>query len=157
MTLIFPGLLIGLCATVLMDLWALLLNRVIGAPLPNWAMVGRWAATVPSGRVFHAAIADVTPVRGELSIGWAFHYAVGAVYGLVFVLFAGGGWLATPTLLPAWIFAVLTIAAGWFLLQPGMGLGWAASKTPRPWKARGLGLAAHTVFGVGLWGAALLT
>lgn len=45
--------------------------------------------------------------------------------------------------------------AGWFLLQPGMGLGWAAAKTPKPWKGRGLGLVAHTLFAVGMWGGAV--
>lgn len=50
----------------------------------------------------------------------------------------------------------MTVAAGWFLLQPGLGIGWAASKTPNPNKVRALNLAAHTVFGLGLWLTALL-
>ncbi|MBT8458487.1 MAG: DUF2938 domain-containing protein, partial [Boseongicola sp.] len=54
-----------------------------------------------------------------------------------------------------WIFSILTIGFGWFLLQPGLGLGWAASKTDNPWKARAFGLVAHTVFGLGMWGLAL--
>ena len=57
--------------------------------------------------------------------------------------------------LPVWLFSIFTIVAGWFLLQPGMGLGWAAAKTPAPWKVRGLGLLAHTAFGLGMWGVAL--
>lgn len=68
----------------------------------------------------------------------------------------GPGWFAAPTLLPAWIFGIVTIAFGWFLLQPGMGLGWAASQTPNPTKGRLLGLVAHTVFGLGLWLTALV-
>lgn len=68
----------------------------------------------------------------------------------------GPGWLAHPTFWPAWIFAIITIAAGWFLLQPGLGVGWAASKTQNPTKVRILGLVAHTVFGIGLYGTALL-
>ena len=63
-------------------------------------------------------------------------------------------WLAAPTFLPVWIFALITIAAGWFLLQPGMGLGWAAARTANPGKARIMGLIAHTVFGLGMWAAA---
>jgi DUF2938 family protein len=156
MTLLLAGILMGLGATILIDLWALALNRATGLPQPNWAMVGRWAAHLPRGRVFHDAIGEVPPVGDELRIGWAFHYAVGIAYGVIFVLIVGADWLAAPTLLPAWIFAVLTIAAGWFLLHPGMGLGWAASKTPNPWKARGLGLVSHSIFGIGLWVVALV-
>ncbi len=61
------------------------------------------------------------------------------------------GWVEDPSFLPLWAFSLATIAAGWFLLQPGMGLGWAASRTPSPWKVRVMGLVAHTVFAVGMW------
>lgn len=146
----------GLLATVLMDLWAVVLNRAAGQPLPNWGMVGRWVASLPSGQVFHDDIGAVAPVTGERMIGWGFHYAVGVIYGIVLAGIMGATWLAAPTFMPAWVFSLLMIGFGWFLLQPGLGVGWAASKTPQPWKARGLGLAAHTVFGAGLWMGALL-
>lgn len=150
------GVVMGLIATVLMDLWALILARVAGLPAANWAMVGRWVAHMPRGRFAHDAIGEADPVTGERALGWVFHYAVGVAYGVALAAIMGAGWLASPTFLPAWIFAVLTVGFGWFVLQPGMGLGWAASKTPNPWRARGLGLAAHSVFGVGLWLGALL-
>ena len=37
----------------------------------------------------------------------------------------------------------------------GMGGGMAASRADNPWQARGLGLAAHVVFGFGLYLSAL--
>lgn len=149
------GFLMGVVATAAMDLWGLVLNRVAGQPLSNWAMPGRWVGHLPRGRVFHDAIADAAPVPGELQVGWAFHYAVGIIYGIALAAIMGPGWLAAPTFLPAWVFSILMVGFGWFLLQPGMGLGWAASKTPNPWKVRGLNLAAHTVFALGLWVGAL--
>ena len=156
MEVITTGVVMGVLATAAMDLWALALHRFAGQPLPNWAMPGRWAAHVLRGRVFHPAIADAAPVAGELQIGWAFHYAVGIAYGIALALIMGPAWLAAPTFLPAWIFSILMVGFGWFLLQPGMGLGWAASRTPNPWKVRGLNLAAHTIFALGLWGGALI-
>lgn len=153
--LIFRGALMGLGATILMDVWALALASA-GQPKPNWAPVGRWFWRLKDGEVFHDSIAAVPAYRHELALGWAAHYVVGIVYGVVFVLIVGSEWLAAPSFLPAWIFAIVTIAAGWFLLQPGMGLGWAASRTPNPWKARIKGLIAHTVFGLGLWLTSLL-
>ena len=149
------GVLMGIGGTLAMDIWAQVLHRFAGQGLPNWAMPGRWAAHVLRGQVFHDDIAEAEPVAGELTLGWVFHYGVGILYGVVFALWAGADWLAAPSFLPVWIFALLTIAAGWFLLQPGMGLGWAASRTPHPWTARGMGLLAHTVFGLGMWGVAL--
>ena len=154
--IITTGIVMGVLATAAMDLWAMVLSRFAGQPMPNWAMPGRWAAHVLRGRVFHPAIADAAPVPGELQIGWAFHYTVGIAYGIALALIMGSAWLAAPTFLPAWIFSILMVGFGWFLLQPGMGLGWAASRTPNPWKLRGLNLAAHTIFALGLWVGALI-
>lgn len=146
----------GIGGTVAMDVWAWLLARLGVAPFPNWAMPGRWLGHVFKGRIFHDDIGAADPVSSELGLGWVLHYGVGILYGVVFVPLAGSVWVTDPTFVPVWIFSLITIAAGWFLLQPGMGLGWAASKTPSPWKVRGFGLIAHTVFGLGMWAVALV-
>lgn len=149
------GVAMGIGGTVAMDLLAVALARAGAAPSPDFAMPGRWLAHVGRGRVFHDDIGAAAPVVGEAPLGWAFHYAVGIVYGVVFAVLAGPGWLAAPSFLPVWIFALATIAAGWFLLLPGMGLGWAGSKTDAPWTVRAMGLLAHTAFGLGMWAAAV--
>ena len=118
-------------------------------------MPGRWFAHLFHGRVFHQDIGQAKEIPNELALGWLFHYGVGVAYGMVFLLIVGAEWLMQPDFLSAWIFALVTIAAGWFILLPGMGLGWAGAHTPAPWKLRGLGLVAHTVFGLGLWGSEL--
>lgn len=153
---ITAGIVMGLVATAMMDAWAVLLRRATGVPMPNWAMVGRWVAHLPSGRVFHDDIGTATGVEGEHIIGWIFHYAVGVIYGIALAFLMGPEWLAAPTFLPAWAFSIVMLGFGWFLLQPGLGLGWAAANTPNPAKARFLGLVAHTVFGAGLWLGALI-
>lgn len=153
--LIWIGTLMGIGGTVAMDLWAIVLNRVFGRPRPNWGMPGRWVAHAVRGTVFHDDIAQATPVDREVALGWAFHYGVGIIYGIVFAVLAGAAWFAAPTFLPLWLFALVTILAGWGLLHPGMGLGWFLSKTASPWTGRGLGLVAHTVFGLGMWGVVL--
>lgn len=154
--ILYDGFWIGLGATLAMDVWAVIQNRIWRLPLPNWAMPGRWFAHLFRGTVFHKDIGQAAEVSGELALGWLFHYGVGVLYGILFLLLVGTEWLIEPDFLSAWIYAIATIAAGWFLLQPGMGLGWAGSHTPEPWKSRGLGLIAHTVFGSGLWATGLL-
>ena len=148
--MIATGVVMGVLGTLAMDVWAWVLG-LMGQPKPNWAMPGRWLGHVFRGTLFHDDIGAAEPVAGELGLGWALHYGVGVLYGVVFVLLAGPGWVEDPSFLPLWAFSLLTIAAGWFLLQPGMGLGWAASRTPSPWKVRAMGLVAHTVFAVGMW------
>jgi polyferredoxin len=154
--LIWRGAVIGTGATILMDLWAVLLAAAFGQPWPNWALPGRWVVEVCRGRVFHDDIGNAPRRANEQAIGWIFHYAVGIIYGIALVLITGPEWLAAPTFLPAFIWGIVTVAGGWFLLAPGMGAGWAASKRPDPMKVRAMNLVAHTVFAIGLYGTALL-
>ncbi|MBX4954152.1 DUF2938 domain-containing protein [Rhizobium lentis] len=154
--ILWRGLAIGAGATILMDLWSIVLAKFFGQPPANWAPVGRWFWHLGRGKVFHDSIADAEPYAGELALGWIGHYAVGILYGIVFALIMGEAWFAAPTFLPAWIFGIVTVGAGWFLLQPGLGLGWAASRHPKPNKVRCFNLLAHTVFALGLYGTALI-
>ena len=151
--LIWIGILLGIGGTVAMDLWALIIARLGIAPFPNWAGPGRWVAHWP--RVFHADFQALAVSPFDPALGWMLHYGVGVLYGVIWIAIGGSSWLATPSFLPVWLFSLLTIAAGWFLLQPAMGLGWAASQTPSPWKTRILGLLAHTAFGFGMWATAM--
>lgn len=152
---ILIGALIGVGGTVAMDVWAVILWKFFGQGAPNWAPVGRWTWHLKDGTVFHRSIGDAAPYAHEQALGWIVHYAVGILYGIALALFMGETWLAAPTFLPAFVWGIVTVAAGWFLLQPGLGLGWAASKTPNPAKVRAMNLVAHTIFALGMWGTAL--
>lgn len=154
--IIISGILIGIGGTIAMDIWAIILWKVFGQNAPNWAPVGRWFWHLKDGRVFHDSIANAEPYANEQTLGWFSHYAVGIVYGVALAMFMGQVWLAAPTFLPAFVWGIITVGAGWFLLQPGLGIGWAASKTPNPNKVRALNLIGHTVFALGMWATAIL-
>ncbi len=141
----------GITATAAMDLWQVIAYRAFGIPMANWAMLGRWFAHLLRGVAFHDTIAEAAPVRNELAIGWVAHYAVGIAYAALYLALPALGVIAGPSLPSAIIFALITVLAGWLLLQPGMGLGWFASKTPNPTQVRFLGLVNHTAFGLGLY------
>jgi hypothetical protein len=150
------GALLGLGANILFDLWQRLLALLPGQTPPDWALIGRWFWHLREGRVFHDDIGEAEPYSHERALGWIGHYVVGVAYGVVFALIVGPGWLAEPRVLPAWFFGIATVAFGWFLLQPGLGFGWAASKTLDPTRVRLFNLAGHTVFGLGLFLTGLL-
>lgn len=139
-----------------MDLWAVIQNRVWNLPLPNWAMPGRWFAHLFKGKIFHEDIRQADEAPGELVLGWLFHYGVGVVYGILFLFLVGMQWLKEPDFFSAWVFAIATIAGGWFILQPGMGLGLAGNNISAPWKSRALGLIGHKAFGSGLWASGVV-
>jgi hypothetical protein len=149
--------LIGAGATALLDLWSALLQRAFAVPAPNWSFVGRWVGHLARGRWMHPAIGKAEPLRGERALGWTAHYAIGIAFASALLLVAGPGWVRSPTLLPALIFGVATVVFPFFVMQPGMGLGLAASKAPNPLQARLRSLVTHGVFGVGLYVAASVT
>jgi hypothetical protein len=154
--LIFRALFVGGCGTAAMDVWAIVLNRFFGLPLPNWGLVGRWFLWLPRGFMFHDDIAREKGWWFEEEAGWAAHYVTGIVYGAALLFWQGATWINHPTLLPALIVGWVTVGAGWFILQPGMGAGWAASKRDNPWKIRTLNLIAHSWFGLGMWVGAIM-
>jgi len=144
-------LLIGTGATALMDLWVLARKRLLGIPALDYALVGRWLGHLARGRFRHDRIAASPRVRGERAIGWTAHYLIGIGFAAVLLAVRGVEWARSPTLAPALIVGLASVAAPFLILQPGMGAGIAASRTPRPWAARLQTLVTHAVFGLGLF------
>lgn len=148
---IIGAILVGLGATLVIDLWAVLLRRRFDIPSLNYCLLGRWILHMPGGRFVHDSIAAAAPKRHECPLGWVAHYLIGTAFALVFVLLASGTWLERPTLIPALGFGIITTLVPFLIMQPSFGLGIAASKTPNPNQARLKSLMTHTVFGVGLY------
>jgi hypothetical protein len=147
---------IGIGATLAIDLWALLLRRAFAIPSLNYCFLGRWVLHMPSGTFAHKKIAEAAHRPHECKVGWATHYMIGVTLAVLFVGFVSERWLARPTLLPALTFGVVTVLIPFFTIQPAFGSGVASSKTPQPNKARLKSVATHAVFGVGLWLSARL-
>ena len=147
-------LLIGIGATAVMDAWLALL-RQLGVPTLNFAFIGRWVGHLLQGRPTHAAIAQAPAIPGETAWGWITHYAVGMAFAALLAGIQGAAWLHSPTLLPALAVGWCTAAAPLLVMQPAMGAGFFALRTPTPLKNCLRSLANHTVFGFGLYLSAL--
>jgi hypothetical protein len=153
--LITRGVLIGVGASALMDLWALVARHALGIRGLDYALLGRWIGHFPRRRFFHERIASAEPVRGERTLGWLAHYSIGIAFAFVLLAIWGLDRARHPTFWPPMLIGLGTIVAPWFVLQPGMGAGIAASRTPDPRAARLRNLATHTVYGIGLFGSAV--
>lgn len=150
------GILIGGGATLVIDAWAALLRR-FGVPSLSLALLGRWVGHLPRGQFMHVSIAKAPPVRRELLLGWLAHYAIGISFAALLLATFGLDWGRSPTLGPALLVGIGTVVSPLFILQPALGAGIASSKTPRPVFNTLKSLMTHTVFGLGLFVAALLT
>ena len=148
--------LIGIGATAVMDAWLLLL-RHLGVRTLDMALLGRWSGHLARGKIAHSRIADSAPVRGERVLGWLVHYATGVAFAALLVVIAGVEWMRLPTLVSAALFGASTVVAPLLVLQPAMGAGFAASRTPTPIRNCLRSLGSHTAFGIGLFVAAVAT
>jgi len=143
----------GVGATVLMDFWAVARKRWLGIPLPDYGLIGRWLAHLARGRFRHEPIAASSAVHGERLIGWTAHYLIGIAFAGMLLGVWGLAWVRHPTIGPALIVGIGSVAAPFLVMQPGMGAGVAASRTPRPAAARLQSLVTHGIFGLGLYAA----
>jgi hypothetical protein len=147
------ALLIGGGATLVMDAWALGLKQ-LGIKSLNFALLGRWLGNLPRGQW---TVANAAPIRGELALGWIAHYTIGITFAAILLATFGLKWARSASLLPALLIGIVTVAAPLLILQPALGAGIASSKTSAPLFNVAKSLVTHTVFGVGMYLAALVT
>ena len=143
--------LIGAGATAMTDVWTIVRARIGGVAAPDYGLVGRWFGHMARGRFFHESIAAAARVRGERLIGWTAHYLIGIAFASVLLAIGGIGWVRHPTIVPALIVGIGSVAAPFLLMQPAMGAGIAASRTAHPAAARLRSLAMHAAFGASLY------
>jgi hypothetical protein len=148
---LFHAAVVGIGATLVMDAWWLCQKHVLGVPVLDYAMVGRWLGHLVHGRLRHAAIKNAQRVAGERAIGWMAHYAIGIGIAATLLGATGVGWAHAPSPGPALAVGLASVAAPFLVLQPALGAGLAASRTPRPGVARRRSLVTHFVFGLGLY------
>ncbi|NIZ61465.1 DUF2938 domain-containing protein [Sedimentitalea sp. CY04] len=142
---------IGIGATVILDMFALLRAKLTGQPMMNWAMVGRWVGHFTMGTPVLRYPAEAAAIPGEKALGWGFHYVIGIGLAATLTQLVGPTWIEQPRLDWAVGFGAVTVILPWFFMQPGLGLGIAARLAPAPWKVRRQSLTTHVVFGVGLY------
>jgi hypothetical protein len=154
-TFVLLSIAIGAGATLLMDVWGQVQSRAYGVPPLDYAFVGRWLGHMTHGRFTHASIVRSTPFPGERLLGWIAHYLIGIAFAALLLAIFGIEWAAQPTLAPAMLVGLGTMAVPFLVMQPAFGMGIAASKTLQPHVARLRSLVTHSVFGLGLYLAGL--
>lgn len=151
MNVLIGAVLLGVGATVFMDVFALIIRKLWNIPSLDYRILGRWIGHFKNGKFSHSHIMQATPVQGEKTIGWLAHYSIGIIFAYVLLFIWGENWLTAPTPFPAIFIGLATTLAPWLMMQPAFGFGIAASKLPNPTLARLRSLQAHFVYGMGLY------
>jgi hypothetical protein len=141
----------GLGATLTLDLWSLALKHVFKIAPSKMCLLGRWLRYMPEGIYNHSNLASTPPKSAECITGWIAHYLTGVAFASAFIALAGSRWLQHPTPVPALVFGLFTVLAPFFIMQPAFGLGVASSRVSNPRQARRRSLMNHAVFGAGLY------
>lgn len=147
------GLIVGILATVSMDVVAVMAVRLgIAGRGPRRTgpdLIGRWVGYLLRGKFRHMDILQTPPLRGELVLGLAAHYLIGIVLTLVYL-----GLLvvmhAPPTALSAILYGLATTAFPWFLMFLSQGMGWLGRSAPGDAHLVRVSLFNHVVFGLGI-------
>ncbi|HEY7751630.1 MAG TPA: DUF2938 domain-containing protein [Ignavibacteriaceae bacterium] len=155
MIIILKTLLIGIGATLAIDIWVSFL-KLFKIKSLDYRYVGRWIGNIPKGKFFHNKIQDTPSIPHELIIGWTVHYLIGITFAFILIAVYGIGWLDKPNILPAIIIGLITLVGPLLIMQPAFGFGIASSKLPRPNLLRLKSLSTHLIYGIGLYVSAIL-
>jgi hypothetical protein len=94
---------------------------------------------------------ETTKTLSGHRFGWGFHYVVGIAYAALYLAITRLVLASGPTLITALVFAIALLVVPWFVMQPALGLGFFAARTPHPSVTRIISISGHAAFGVGLY------
>lgn len=146
----WKAVLIGLFATVLMDLGGMIGTRLGWLRKGDPALLARWGRQLLRGRLHGADIRSAEAKPGDLALGLALHYGIGAVLAIAY--FAALERLGHPSgPESALAYGFSTNAFPWLLMYPSMGFGLFGLRAPKEARLIPTSLVAHLNYGLGLW------
>ena len=148
---ILQGLISGLVATIIFDLFNQSLNFAYGIDKPKWNILGRYFLGYKEGRYIRETLLDDAEVKNELLWGNIIHYVIGVIYGLIYVIL-NILFFDYPSIFIAYLFGFLSVLGAWCYLMPfAYNLGFFASKSNNQLNVLVQNLIAHFIFGTGLF------
>ena len=139
-----------------MDMMSLISHQLFKINAFNYALLGRWVLYWQQKKFTHHNIQQSPPQKYEASIGWFFHYLIGILW--TYLYFILSHFLHYPiTLWNTIIFSIITTCIPFLIIQPALGFGMFAQKTPNPFKSMRNSVLAHLYFGLGLYLFFLIT
>ena len=149
--IILQGLISGLIATLMFDLFNQSLNFAYSVDKPKWNLLGRYFLGYKEGKYIRNSLEDDEEVKNELLWGYIIHYGIGLIYGLIYVIL-NKIFFNYPSIFIAYLIGFMTVLGAWCYLMPfAYNLGFFASKSKQRFNVLAQNLIVHFVFGTGLF------
>lgn len=148
---IIQGLISGIIATIIFDIFQQSLSYAYGIDRPKWNLVGRYFLGYKKRIFTRVSISDDVEEKNELICGYIIHYLIGIIYG-VFYVSLNLLIFNYPSILIAYFVGFISVLGAWCYLMPfAFNLGFFASKSERRLQIISQNLIAHFIFGTGLF------
>ena len=148
---IIQGILVGVFATILFDLYQISLSYAYNINKSRWDYMGRYFTGVLKGRYICKDLMNDPKIKYELIIGYFFHYLIGSLFGLIYILI-NMIFYNDPSWILALIVGLITVLGGWCIIMPfALNIGFFATKKDEQKQILVQNLIAHFIFGVGLF------
>jgi len=154
--LLMSGVLVGIAATVTMDVFGSVARRVGLAAGAKGQWVGRWYLGIARGNLFHSDIASTPERPGEVRAALVGHYVIGVVLAIFYVFVTDLVGMSAGTFLLAFGYGLVTCVFPWFLVLPALGFGAFGLKGPKELRLFTSSVLNHSFYGLGLWWSAKL-
>ena len=155
MELLFWSIVGGIAGTVFMDIADKIMDRTNftkGAACGGPRALGRWFLGMLSGHFVHENIIDSSPAKNEVTVGWIFHYFLGAGVALTYPLFYLVSNVPMPGnhMVSGLIWGLATTVLPWFTNFPGFGWGIFGVRAPKGMRSLMAPAIGHACYGLGL-------
>ena len=148
---ILHGIISGIIATLLFDLFQISLSYSYNINKPKWNLIGRYFYGLIENNYFREDINNDLENRNEYLFGYLIHYLIGIIFGIFYVSLNITLYYE-PSITLALIIGFITVLGNWCILMPyAFNMGFFASKKDEQKQILVQNLIAHFVFGVGLY------
>ena len=152
--LLIAGVLVGIAATITMDVFGSVARRVGLAKGAKGIWVGRWYLGISRGQFVHSDISGAPELGGEKTAAMVGHYVIGIVLAVFYVLGARLLGVSANSFIVALGYGLATCVFPWFLVFPALGFGALGSKGPKELRLFTSSVLNHSFYGLGIWWSA---
>ena len=148
---IIKGLLTGIIATIIFDIFQFSLSYAYNIDKSKWHLIGRYFIGLKDKKYFREDIINDNVIKNEIYYGYLVHYVIGSIFGIIYVtlnilIFN------EASLFLALIIGFITVLGAWCILMPfAFNIGFFASKKIEQKQVLTQSIINHFIFGIGLY------